>query len=125
MLPNTPVPKIDAFDSGKKPIVFLKHLGKGDHAHVWKVSIRNKIYALKMIVKFLARDITFGNTEYDDDDWNMLNEQITPFNCEARAYGRLKETGKDHVSIKCHGYMLLDETRYGRALEKCGYGAAD
>lgn len=42
----------------------------------------------------------------------LLNDQLTPFNCEARAYGRLKETGNEDIAWKCYGYIALDEATY-------------
>lgn len=34
--------------------------------------------------------------------------QKDPFNAECRAYGRLKETGREDLAVKCHGYIFLD-----------------
>lgn len=45
-------------------------------------------------------------------DLQLLDDQLTPFNCEARAYGRLKETGNEDVAWGCHGYIALDEETY-------------
>lgn len=32
-----------------------------------------------------------------------------PFNAECRAFGRLQETGREALAVKCYGYVLLDE----------------
>ena len=32
-----------------------------------------------------------------------------PFNCESRAYARLKEVGKENVAVPCYGYIVLSE----------------
>lgn len=45
-------------------------------------------------------------------DLQLLNDQLTPFNCEARAYGRLKETGNEDIAWGCFGYIALDEATY-------------
>lgn len=38
---------------------------------------------------------------------HFYSEYIDPFNCECRAYGRLKEENRDHLAIPAHGYLLL------------------
>jgi len=38
---------------------------------------------------------------------NDLREQATSFNAECRAYGRLKEFGKEQLAVKAHGYLRL------------------
>ncbi|KAK2613434.1 hypothetical protein N8I77_000350 [Diaporthe amygdali] len=50
-------------------------------------------------------------------DLEKLNNQLTPFNCEARAYGRLKETGNENLAWKCYGYIVLDERTYGSIVQ--------
>lgn len=43
-------PKLAAFDfNGPQQIEFLKYLGEGSHAHVLKVRIHEKEYALKLV----------------------------------------------------------------------------
>lgn len=37
---------------------------------------------------------------------DVLNH-VDPFHCECRAYGRLIDTDKEHLAIKCYGYILL------------------
>lgn len=49
-------------------------------------------------------------------DLQLLNDQLTPFNCEARAYGRLKETGSEDIAWRCYGYIALDEATYASAV---------
>lgn len=49
-LPQCDGPKLDPFKfSGAQAIEFLEHIGEGLHAHVFKVSIHNQIYALKLV----------------------------------------------------------------------------
>lgn len=42
-------------------------------------------------------------------DQKTLIQQCDPFYCECRAYGRLKETGREDLAVKVHGYLLVDE----------------
>lgn len=37
----------------------------------------------------------------------LLYHHSDPFYAECRAYGRLRETGQEDLSIRCHGYILL------------------
>lgn len=46
-------------------------------------------------------------------DLELLKTQLTPFNCEARAYGRLQETNNTSLAWRCYGYIALDEQTYG------------
>lgn len=56
----------------------------------------------------------------------LLNDQLTPFNCEARAYGRLKETGNEDIAWKCYGYIALDEATYSSDVwDKIGLSRKD
>lgn len=49
--PQVPGPKVKQFESpnGLVKIHFIHHIGKGIHAHVWKVQIDGNIYALKIV----------------------------------------------------------------------------
>lgn len=93
----------------------MKGLGSGAHSHVWKVKIDGKVYALKMFRHICAEeenDIKPEKLKKFDIDLQLVNGQLTPFNCEARAYGRLQETGKEDIAWKCYGYIALDEETY-------------
>ncbi|KAK6840410.1 hypothetical protein PG995_016164 [Apiospora arundinis] len=108
-LPLAPGPKLAPFkgNPNKLEIDFIKYLGSGVHAHVWKVQIDGDVYALKMF--------KFGNhftpASYFRVKLSKEDEVLYmhPFNCEARAYARLKEVNQDHIAIPCHGYVLLDQ----------------
>ena len=43
-----------------------------------------------------------------------------PFNAECRAYGRLKETGHEHLSIKCYGYIILTSSHEQKLVDNGG-----
>ena len=40
---------------------------------------------------------------------SMFYDYTEPFSAECRAFGRLHETGREDLAIKCYGYVLLDE----------------
>lgn len=93
----------------------MQGLGSGAHSHVWKVKIDNRIYALKMFRHIRAEEENAASParlERFGVDLQLLNNQLTPFNCEARAYGRLIETGNVHIAWECYGYIALDEATY-------------
>ncbi|KAK6069734.1 hypothetical protein SCUP234_10489 [Seiridium cupressi] len=107
-LPDVPGPRLlpFSFDGGKDDIEFIEFLGKGVHAHVWKVTINGKIYALKI----------FPFWEHDEEpslDGLKVNKReslgyFDPFSCECRAYGRLKQGKIEDLAVKYHGFILLD-----------------
>jgi hypothetical protein len=37
----------------------------------------------------------------------LYNDFFDPFSCECRAYGRLKQEGREELAIQAHGYLLL------------------
>ncbi|KAI3394197.1 hypothetical protein diail_3012 [Diaporthe ilicicola] len=117
MLPNTEGPKLGKFKNGRhRTIEFVKGLGSGAHSHVWRVKIDNKTYALKMFRHIRAEQENLAppaKLEKAGIDLELLNNQLTPFSCETRAYGRLKETGNEDLAWKCYGYIALDEATYG------------
>lgn len=39
---------------------------------------------------------------------DILNHN-DPFNCECRAYGRLKEVGRQDLAVQCYGYLMLSK----------------
>ena len=54
--PYIPGPQLARFDTKGKDldIEFVRHLGAGIHAHVWKVVIDGTPYALKMVLYSVA-----------------------------------------------------------------------
>ncbi|KAK9418550.1 putative Protein kinase domain-containing protein [Seiridium unicorne] len=116
-LPDVPGPQLlpFSFDGGIDDIEFIEFLGKGIHAHVWKVTINGKIYALKI----------FPFWQYHGPPLYALKlskqERLgyfDPFSCECRAYARLKEYGIEELAVKCHGFIMLDEEFQQRLREK-------
>ncbi|KAK8045118.1 kinetochore sim4 complex subunit FTA2 domain-containing protein [Apiospora rasikravindrae] len=134
-LPRVNGPKLTPFGGSAVEgcdIEFIKQLGEGFSGYVWKVRIDGGVYALKMfkcpgydpdhyerLLDFLKqrreRKEDFGYTETD------INEEKSQFSRECRAYGRLKECDREDLSIKCHGYIQLDDTHEKELAEKCVY----
>ncbi len=54
-----------------------------------------------------SREITAGTYRHhwstSSSTWNYFD----PFNCECRAYGRLKEANREDLAVKAHGYLVL------------------
>lgn len=83
---------------------------------MWEVKIDGVTYALKMFRHIRAEEENSANParlERFGIDLQLLNDQLTPFNCEARAYGRLRETGSEGIAWGCDGYVALGEEEYG------------
>ncbi|ATY61646.1 hypothetical protein A9K55_009367 [Cordyceps militaris] len=112
-LPNCDGPKLEPFDfHGPQKIEFLEYIGEGLHAHVVKVQIRNRIYAVKLFRFCFDDDWLSPYYDMCRKDWEMMRafyEYAEPFNCECRAFARLKEAGHEDLAIGCFGYLLLDE----------------
>ncbi|KAK8008327.1 hypothetical protein PG991_010878 [Apiospora marii] len=106
-VPPVPGPKTYPFKDGDEPlkIKWLRHIGKGIHAHVWAVLINGKLYVLKVF--------TFRKRYYVNPEWKVnvsKAEEIAyfdPFSCECRAYGRIREAGLEKYIAKCYGYIKL------------------
>lgn len=96
-------------------------MGSGNHSHVWKTRIDGNEYALKMFRKIGA----FEENHYTERrlgrfnvDKQLVEDQLPPFNCEARAYGRLQETGNEDLAWKCYGWIALDEETYSKTVRE-------
>lgn len=46
----------------------------------------------------------------NEEGRKMRYEYSDPFNAECRAFGRLQETGHEHLALTAHGYILLNES---------------
>lgn len=111
-------PKLGKFKDGNHgPIQFVRGIGSGAHSHVWEVKIDGVTYALKMFRHIRAEEENAASParlQQFGVDLQLLNDQLTPFNCEARAYGRLHETGgSEDIAWGCDGYVALGEAEYG------------
>ncbi|CAK7236769.1 hypothetical protein SCUCBS95973_009723 [Sporothrix curviconia] len=121
-LPLCDGPKLAAFDfQGDQQIDFLEYLGEGLHAHVVKVSIKGKEYALKLF-RFVDDHDWYGP---GDDDSNEDRDKLTlfaqysePFNSECRAFARLQEAGHPELATACYGYVILDEAQERELMDR-------
>ncbi|EGX88245.1 hypothetical protein CCM_08288 [Cordyceps militaris CM01] len=114
-LPLCPGPTLPPFDfKGWQDIEFLEYLGDGAHAHVFKVRLLGKIYALKLFRFIFDEDWPSPAEERGDliEDAELLKpfyHYAEPFSAECRAFGRLRESGYEDLAVRCFGYLLLDE----------------
>lgn len=137
-LPNFYGPRLPYFNAGENrepSIELLEKIGSGLHGHVVKAKIDGQTYAVK-IVSFSRQQcsLVLHHAAYSDfqeqfkftDEMNFfikrgkdediappdsqIEAQCHPFNRECRAYARLKEVGKEHLAVKCYGYLLFDKS---------------
>ncbi|KAL2128345.1 hypothetical protein VTI74DRAFT_9306 [Chaetomium olivicolor] len=106
-------------------IEFSSQLGDPENdqdAHVWKVRIEgNGPYALKMLRRNSAANLlrSLATPQYYRDFYDS-------FNCECRAYARLKQESREDLAIQAHGEKYtpddtepeLDGTRTWRRCEE-------
>ncbi|KAH9998178.1 kinetochore Sim4 complex subunit FTA2-domain-containing protein [Xylariaceae sp. FL0662B] len=123
-LPLLPGPKLEPFrfKTNNSSIEFIEALGDGVDSTVWKVSIDGSIYALKIfgfghVLKPPLDEFLEKQNRYTSDDIRAYDD---PFHCECRVYGRLKETGNEHLSIACYGYIILNSDHEKELLDKNG-----
>ncbi|XP_044719667.1 kinetochore sim4 complex subunit FTA2 domain-containing protein [Hirsutella rhossiliensis] len=84
-------------------------------AHVFKVEIESKHYALKV---FMPYDISYDYHQFYTAGIRCTEEElewhVMPFYSECRAYGRIKQAQDrrllpHQVAVPCHGYIRLEE----------------
>ena len=115
---------------GPLKIKWLRHIGKGIHAHTWAVLINGKLYVLKIVrITILDKsgyELVLAFCDVDNSGkfnfrkrywvlpkWKVQvskAEEIAyfdPFSCECRAYGRIREAGLEQYIAKCYGYIKL------------------
>ncbi|KAH6685451.1 kinetochore Sim4 complex subunit FTA2-domain-containing protein [Plectosphaerella plurivora] len=135
-LPDCEGPKLEAFtdDLFAHDVEFLSINFAGDdglHSQIFKTMIDGKLYCLKMFTvnhSFLSPDshiISEKTYEYvkrqPEDVQALVRMQTTGFQNECRAYGRLRETGLEHLAGKVYGYVQFraDDERYERLYWAC------
>ncbi|EMR71838.1 hypothetical protein UCREL1_1113 [Eutypa lata UCREL1] len=97
---------------GPQKIEFLEHLGEGLYAHVFKVKILGKIYALKLFRFVYDHNWPSPASDTDLEDRELMSafyNYSEPFSCECRAFGRLQGAGHEELAVRCFGYVLLHE----------------
>lgn len=99
--------------NGTANIVFLEEIGKGLRGCVFKVQIDGKLFALKVFYYQLTDEtwVTMKEEYFSKVDAKLVEAQCLPFHTECRAYARLKETAKEQLAVRCHGYLLLTEAQ--------------
>ncbi|KAH6626065.1 kinetochore Sim4 complex subunit FTA2-domain-containing protein [Chaetomium sp. MPI-SDFR-AT-0129] len=116
-LPCVPGPKLAPFTpNARANIEFVEFLGEENNvdSQVWKVKIKvagqPRLFALKT---FYFRHSNFLRNNQGGDltrplaSSQLYTDYFDPFNCECRAYGRLKEAKREDLAVKAYGYLLL------------------
>ncbi|KAK4198120.1 kinetochore Sim4 complex subunit FTA2-domain-containing protein [Triangularia verruculosa] len=115
-LPRVPGPKLQPFTlTGHAEIDFLEFVGAGEDRDfkVWKVNIDGRgPYALKMFLFRTWQTLSKTSGKYAEARLakpEFYVDYLTPFSCECRAYGRLKQDEREDLAVKSHGYLLLTQ----------------
>lgn len=53
---------------------------------------------------------------------SALYNYMEPFSAECRAFGRLQESGHEELSVRCFGYVLLDDEHERAMMAQCNLG---
>ncbi|KAM7187173.1 Kinetochore Sim4 complex subunit FTA2 domain containing protein [Naviculisporaceae sp. PSN 640] len=90
---------------------WVREVAVTEMSAVWKVKVDEQFYALKLF-GFPLQDL---DDRFEQDRDHLVKDMCDndAFTCEARAYGRLKETETENIAIKCHGYVLLTPSQEG------------
>ncbi|KAF4960611.1 hypothetical protein FSARC_10425 [Fusarium sarcochroum] len=128
-LPDCEGPKLECFtdDLTTHDFKVLAYLGSGCHSEVVKAEIDGNIYVIKLFFDTFVHEPNYEMC-YLDEGYIIDADEIKPlvpsekmpqyaidtlrmhatsFNNECRAYGRLKELGREHLAIKAHGYLCV------------------
>ncbi|KAL2126480.1 hypothetical protein VTI74DRAFT_830 [Chaetomium olivicolor] len=126
-LPQVPGPKLAPFTpTAHAYIEFVKNLGRPNDqdSQAWKVKINNEgPYALKIFYflpweylktapgKYLTRPLATPQLYVD---------YVDPFQCECRAYGRIKHENREDLAVKAYGYLLLTPEQEAEVAKRIG-----
>ncbi|KAI1034640.1 hypothetical protein LB504_004764 [Fusarium proliferatum] len=117
-LPDCEGPKLEPFHQNLEAddVEFLKILecDNNKHSKIIKTRIGDKIYG----IKFFIWEDPFAEppypSAYGEDGLSThlccdgFHLHFTPFENECRAFGRLKEVGREDLAVKVHGYVTMD-----------------
>ncbi|KAK3292461.1 kinetochore Sim4 complex subunit FTA2-domain-containing protein [Chaetomium fimeti] len=127
-LPQVPGPKLVPFTpTARAAIQFIKELGdpsSDKDGRVWEVRINRSgpHYALKMFyfttAAFIIDQTAAGELEYELASPQLYVDYFDAFSCECRAYGRLKEEGREDLAVPAHGYLFLTPKQEARITTK-------
>ncbi|KAF5724217.1 pectate lyase c [Fusarium mundagurra] len=118
-LPDCEGPKLEPFehDFEGDDVEFLKILEPvcSAHSKIIKTRIGDKIYSIKFFVweEFFAQPPYTSVYDYNKRPYETckgLVYHFTPFENECRAFGRLKDVGREDLAVKVHGYVALNCT---------------
>lgn len=128
LIPRCEPPHLQPYNhDGTADITFLEKVGAGLHSHVFKVQIDDRVFALKVFnLNILFSDWiipTSPDGPEPDVDVELLTAQWHPFNAECRAYARLKEAEKEHLAVRCHGYLCLTDAQKTEVEDRFGIGS--
>ncbi|KAF7545061.1 hypothetical protein G7046_g9649 [Stylonectria norvegica] len=117
-LPLIPGPKLLAYNGGLPvDLTFLECIYEAGHSNVWKVSIDGSVFALKVfkfqffqhLPPWSVEGLSAKEQLEGDQQPDPLKLQNESFFRECRAYGRLREAGREDIAVKCHGYLMLNQ----------------
>ncbi|KAL2163055.1 hypothetical protein VTH06DRAFT_6891 [Thermothelomyces fergusii] len=113
-LPCVPGPKLAPFTpTAHADIEFIRFIGceKDKDSVVWKVKINGAgPFALKMFYFcdwLLLLQGNYGEFRRSLASPQLYVDYFDAFNCECRAYGRLKEEQRENLAVRALGYLFL------------------
>ncbi|KAH7243079.1 hypothetical protein B0J15DRAFT_597869 [Fusarium solani] len=117
LLPECEGPKLEPFpyDITADDVEFLSQLVvESAHATIIKIKIGEKFYALKLFYGGLEGVDVPSQEEYESGPTEMMSREVfdqhfLPFENECRAFGRLKELGREYLAVKVHGYVEIQD----------------
>ncbi|KAH6692542.1 kinetochore Sim4 complex subunit FTA2-domain-containing protein [Plectosphaerella plurivora] len=114
-LPQCEGPKLQPFTQDfesieLEPELLIKDCDGFAHGMVLKAKIDGKTYAIKFFVQRWLPPETFIQKypSLSDEEHALARIHDDPFYAECRAFGRLKETGMEHLAVKVHGYIKVE-----------------
>ncbi|RSL62423.1 hypothetical protein CEP53_004758 [Fusarium sp. AF-6] len=116
-LPECEGPKLEPFphDMGADHVEFLSQLVMDTtHATIIKIKIDDKFYALKLFYGDRESIDVPNQEEYESGPIETMSREVfdqhfLPFENECRAFGRLKELGREYLAVKVHGYVAIQD----------------
>ncbi|RMJ08872.1 hypothetical protein CDV36_011501 [Fusarium kuroshium] len=116
-LPECEGPKLEPFphDMGADHVEFLSQLVMDStHATIIKIKIDDKFYALKLFYGDRESIDVPNQEEYESGPKETMSREVfdqhfLPFENECRAFGRLKELGREYLAVKVHGYVAIQD----------------
>ncbi|RSL62424.1 hypothetical protein CEP53_004757 [Fusarium sp. AF-6] len=115
-LPDVDGPKLEPFghEMVADDVEFLEQVQDSSaHGKILKIKIGDKCYALKIFTCNMT-DLP-NDEEYEAGPTSTMSREefdqhFTPFENECRAFGRLKELGREHLAVKAYGYVVIPFT---------------